>query len=127
MRHLSIPRGRLALGALAVSLLAGCATRPQPLYYWGDYPNVVYSHFQNAKGQQEQIQALEAIREKARAKGQALPPGFQAHLAMLYGQSGQTDRLAQNLEAEKQQFPEGAPFMDFILKKFERKPAEARP
>ena len=41
MRHLSIPRGRLALGALAVSLLAGCATRPQPLYYWGDYPNVV--------------------------------------------------------------------------------------
>jgi hypothetical protein len=85
----------------------------------------VYSHFQNAKGQQEQIQALEAIRESPR-QGQALPPGFQAHLAMLYGQSGQTDRLAQNLEAE-QQFPEGAPFMDFILKKFERKPAEARP
>ena len=46
---------------------------------------------------------------------------------MLYGQAGQTDRLAQNLEAEKQQFPESAPFMDFILKKFERKPAEARP
>ena len=127
MRHLSAPRGRLALAALAVSLLAGCATRPQPLYYWGDYPGLTYSYFQNAKGAQEQIQALEALREKARARGQALPPGFQAHLAMLYGQVGQTDRLSQNLEAEKQQFPESAPFMDFILKKFERKPAEARP
>ena len=61
MRHLSIPRGRLALGALAVSLLAGCATRPQPLYYWGDYPNVVYSHFQNAKGQQRYAGFLDAL------------------------------------------------------------------
>ena len=45
---------------------------------------------------------------------------------MLYGQSGQAGRLAESLEAEKQQFPEGAPFMDFILKKFQPKPAEAR-
>ncbi len=76
MRHPSTSRGRLALAALAVSLLAGCASGPQPLYYWGDYPSVMYSHFQNAKGQQEQIQTLEAMREKARAKGAALPPGF---------------------------------------------------
>ena len=40
--------------------------------------------------------------------------------------AGQAGRLAESLEAEKQQFPEGAPFMDFILKKFQPKPAEAR-
>ena len=122
----SFRHGRLALAALAVGLLAGCATQPKPLHYWGDYPSVMYSHFNNAKGQQEQIQALEAMREQARAKGLPLPPGFQAHLGMLYGQSGQAGRLAESLEAEKQQFPEGAPFMDFILKKFQPKPAEAR-
>lgn len=119
--------GRLVLAALAAGLLGGCATQPKPLYYWGEYPSVTYSHFNNAKGPQEQIAALESMREVARSKGLPLPPGFQAHLGMLYGQTGQTDRFAQNLEAEKQQFPEGAPFMDFILKKFERKPAEARP
>lgn len=126
--HLSFFRhGRLVLAALAVGMLAGCATQPKPLYYWGDYPSMMYSHFQSAKGQQEQIAALESTREKARAQGAALPPGFQAHLGMLYGQTGQTDRLLQNLEAEKQQYPESAPFMDFLLKKFEPKPAEARP
>ena len=48
----------------------------------------------------------------------ALPPGFQAHLAMLYGQTGRTDRLADNLEAEKTQFPESTSYMNFLLKKF---------
>ena len=116
MRHLSAPRGRLALAALAVGLLAGCATRPQPLYYWGDYPGLTYSYFQNAKGAQEQIQALEALREKARARGQALPPGYRAHMGMLYAKAGQPDKSADAISAEKAHFPESASFMDFLLR-----------
>jgi len=103
---------------LSTTLLAGCANRPQPIYYWGDYQSQVYGHFKGEKGPEDQIQALEAIREQARAKGKPLPPGFQAHLAMLYGQSGRSDRLMENLEAEKAQFPESSTFMDFLLKKF---------
>lgn len=121
-----LPRPARLVALATLSLLAGCATGPKPLYYWGDYQSLVYGHFQSTKSPQDQIQALEAIREQARAKGLPLPPGLQAHLAMLYGQTGQTDRLAANLEAEKRQFPEGAPFMDFLLKKFQRQPAEAR-
>lgn len=106
-----------ALAILSTTLVAGCVTRPQPLYYWGDYQNQVYGHFKGEKGPEEQILALEAVREQARAQGKALPPGFQAHLAMLYGQTGRTERLVEQLEAEKRQFPESSTFVDFLLKK----------
>lgn len=106
-----------ALTLLSTPLFAGCVTRPQPLYYWGDYQTQVYGHFKGEKGPEEQIQALEAVREEAHAQGQALPPGFQAHLAMLYGQTGRSERLVEQLEAEKKQFPESSTFVDFLLKK----------
>lgn len=117
---LSFKTGACTLAALSMTLLAGCATRQQPLYYWGSYQTQVYGHFKGDKGPEEQIQALEADREKALAQGKMLPPGFQAHLAMLYGQTGRSDRLAENLEAEKAHFPESSTFMDFLLKKFNR-------
>jgi hypothetical protein len=107
-----------SLAMLSSTLLAGCVSQPKPLYYWGDYQSQVYGHFKGEKGPEEQIQALELAREQAKSKGQQLPPGFQAHLAMLYGQTGRSERLVENLEAEKQQFPESATFMDFLLKKF---------
>lgn len=106
------------LAVFSSALLAGCVSRPQPLYYWGDYQSQVYGHFKGEKGPEEQIAALEAVREQARSQGKALPPGFQAHLAMLYGQTGRSERLVEQLEAEKKQFPESATFMDFLLKKF---------
>lgn len=108
---------RFALTLLATALLTGCAARQQPLYYWGDYQPQVYGHFKAEKGPDEQILALEEVREQAKAQGKLLPPGFQAHLAMLYGQTGRSERLIENLEAEKTQFPESSTFMDFLLKK----------
>ncbi len=100
-----------------VNLMAGCATKQQPLYYWGGYQLQVYGHFKGDKGPEEQIQALEEIKEKAAAGGKALPPGFRAHLAMLYGQTGRSDRLVEQLETEKRQFPESSVYVDFLLKK----------
>lgn len=122
-------RAPLTAAVLAAALMAGCATQTTPpLYYWGGYQAQLYGHFQNTKSPEEQIQALEEIREKARAKGLPLPPGLQAHLALLYGNTGQSERFMQNLQAEKQQFPESTSFIDFLLKKFENKPAtEKRP
>lgn len=104
----------------ASALLGGCAARQEPLYYWGGYQTQVYGHFTGEKGPDEQIQALEADAENARAKGKPLPPGYQAHLAMLYGQTGRTEQLRTNLEAEKAQFPESATFIDFLLQKFKQ-------
>ena len=106
-----------SLAIFSSALLAGCVSRPQPLYYWGDYQAQVYGHFKGERGPEEQIADLEAVRELARSQGKALPPGFQAHLAMLYGQAGRSDRMVEQLEAEKSQFPESSTFMNFLLKK----------
>ena len=109
-----------AVAVISMSSLAGCVTRPQHLYHWGGYQTQVYGHFKGDKDPAQQIQALEQEREAARSLGKPLPPGFQAHLAMLYGKTGRSDRMAENLEAEKAQFPESAAFMDFLLKNLTR-------
>jgi hypothetical protein len=114
---------RQLLGVLALLVLSGCATPPQPLYYWGDYQDQLYGHFKGVKSPEEQIARLEADVEKAASNNMALPPGFQAHLAILYGSTGNTEKMRNHLEAEKQQFPESSVFMDFLLKKFEHKDA----
>jgi hypothetical protein len=109
-----------ALAALAALTLAGCASGPQPLYHWGSYQEQIYGHFKGEKGPEEQIQSLEKDAEHAAAKNRPLPPGFQAHLAMLYGESGRPDKMASYLDEEKRHFPESATFMDFLLQKFKK-------
>jgi len=111
------PGAGLAAIALLAALLGGCATQQEPLYYWGSYQNQVYGHLLGEKSPEEQIQALEADAEHARSEGKALPPGYQAHLALLYGKTGRTEQMQSNLAAEKERFPEGATFMDFLLQK----------
>lgn len=104
------------LAALLASTLAGCVNRPQPLYYWGNFQDQQYAYFKGDKGPEDGIQNLERVREEARSRGRSVPPGFQAHLGMLYGLTGRTDLLEQNLLAERQQFPESAVYVDFLLK-----------
>lgn len=110
-------QGPLLLTALLAATLAGCATRQQPLYYWGNFQDQQYAYFKGDKGPEDGIQNLERVREEARSRGRPVPPGFQAHLGMLYGQTGRTDLFEQNLLAERQQFPESAVYVDFLLKK----------
>ena len=40
---------------------------------------------------------------------------------MLYGQAGRTDLFEQNLQAERQQFPESSAYVDFLLKKNQKR------
>lgn len=110
-------RGLVLISGLAVATLSGCVTRPQPIYYWGDFQSQQYSYFKGDKGPEDGIQNLEKVREEAKAKGRPVPPGMQAHLGMLYGLTGRTDLFEQNLQAERQQFPECSAYVDFLLKK----------
>jgi len=110
-------RGFVLIFGLVLAALSGCATRQQPLYYWGDFQSQQYSYFKGEKGAEEGILSLEKVREEAKAKGMPVPPGLQAHLGMLYGQTGRTDLFEQNLLAERQQFPESSVYVDFLMKK----------
>jgi len=109
-------RGLMLFCGLAVVTLSGCATRPQPIYYWGDFQPQQYSYFKGDKGPEESILALEKVREEAKSIGRPVPPGMQAHLGMLYGLTGRSDLFEQNLQAERQQFPESSVYVDFLLK-----------
>lgn len=97
-------------------LLGACASQPRTLYHWDTYQNQVYAYLKDSGGDQAaQIAQLEAGIEKARAAGQPLPPGYRAHLGMLYGNAGHVDDMKQQFDLERQAFPESAAFLDFLL------------
>lgn len=102
----------------ALVFLSGCATQEKPLYYWGSYQAQTYAYFKGEASPEEQIIALEEDVQKARAEGLELPPGYHAHLGMLYAKVGKEDQVVQQLETERTYFPESASFMDFLLRKF---------
>lgn len=104
----------LAVGALS---LTACVTAPEPLYYWGDYQPQVYGHLTGTKGPDEQIASLEAGLEKAQAKGKLPPPGYLAHLGILYAQKGDSDNMLRYFDAEKLHYPESTAYIDFLLSK----------
>lgn len=109
-----------AVAAPAILLLAtACVQQPRPLYYWGGYQEQVYDYFKNAGGGfEKQIIVLEADTQKARATGAQLPPGFHAHLGLLYAQVGKEDQVIQQLETEKTLYPESAKYMDFLIARY---------
>jgi hypothetical protein len=114
------PLARIATG-LAIAgavFLSGCAPTHQTLYYWGDYQTQVYGHFAKENGPEEQIAKLEAGLEKARASGKPVPPGYNAHLGILFALGEHADQMRKYFEAEKQLYPESAAYIDFLLRKF---------
>ena len=100
---------------LAVLALAGCAQAPQ-LYAWGTFPAQQYAYLRGESGE-SQIAGLEKQREQASSRNEQLPPGFRAHLGMLYGKAGQDEKMLQQLNEEKTAFPEAAPYIDHLLSK----------
>jgi hypothetical protein len=110
----------LLLGA-CIALFAGCAHKaPAPLYMWETFPKMQYDALLRAGiTPVEQVGAMEAQVEKARAAGASLPPGFRAHLGMLKLSAGDADQARQLWRAEKAAFPESTPYMDQLLKRLD--------
>lgn len=114
-------RFRIAGVLLLSAILAGCATKPTSLYQWQGYQNNVDAYFRGDKlSPDAQAQLMESDLQKIRASGAAVPPGYYAHLGLLYGQQGKLDQFAQQVQAEKKQYPESETFMDFLLRNFKK-------
>jgi hypothetical protein len=102
-------------------LLEGCATKPSTLYQWQDYQTNVDSYFRGDKVSPDaQTQLMESDLQKIVANGGVVPPGYYAHLGLLYGKQGQLDQFAEKIQAEKKQYPEAETFMDFLLRNFKK-------
>ena len=112
---------RFGLSAGLLILFAGCAS-PQSIYYWGHYEDLVYtSYAEPGKADPAlQIEQLEADYEVARARNLPVPPGFHAHLGVLYLRLGKLDRARRRLQAEQGQFPESAVSMQRLLSQLPR-------
>ncbi|MBK4784120.1 MAG: DUF4810 domain-containing protein [Pantoea sp. Pent] len=109
---------QLSAALIAAGVLAGCAPKgPEPIDYWGDYQQQVYSYYQKDSDPQKQIDALNLDIEKAKAVNKPVAPGLHAQLGLLYAKNGNTDKAFSQFALEKQLFPESAPYMDFLMKK----------
>lgn len=104
-----------ALMLMAIATLAGCQSAPKPLYQWESYQPQVYEYFKG-EAKEAQVAKLEEGLQKINATGNKVPPGYHAHLGMLYLSMGKDDQMVQELRTEKALFPESASYMDFLLK-----------
>lgn len=102
---------------LLAATLTGCVA-PQPkLYAWGTYQDQVHSYLTSPDGDVvAQAAELERLQEEAKATNGVMPPGFHAHIGLLYASMGRVDQAATAFNAEKAQYPESAAYMDFLLR-----------
>jgi hypothetical protein len=111
--------------AMMVAMLAltGCANKaPPPLYGWDGYEKNLDTYFRGDRESLDtQAKQMEDNLRKIRSAGQATPPGYQAHLGLLHGKQGDLARFQQQLQAEKEQFPESETFVNFLLRQFKPK------
>jgi hypothetical protein len=112
----SLIAARVLAGCAVLSMTA-CVTAPPTMYAWGSYEELIYTAAAKPGTLTPEAQAdlLEKDRQTAQAAGRPLPPGWRAHLATLYAESGQLDLAEQELLAEKAAFPESATLVDRLL------------
>jgi hypothetical protein len=107
---------KLLAVVVTVAALSGCQTT-KPLYHYGSYQDIVYTHFKNEDSSvTQEIDVLEKTIAKSAAKNLQVGPGLNAHLGYLYIESGQMDKGVAYLRQEKALYPESAQFIDFLLK-----------
>ncbi len=109
----------MALIGVSITMI-GCANQQKNLYGWGPYQQQVYNRFKAEGSPEEQIASLEEGLQKMRAANEIVPPGYYAHLGMLYGETGKDSQMVQELTAEKTAFPESASYMDFLMRKYKK-------
>ena len=127
------PRGtfRYPLGLIGLCLqLQACTSAPPTLYQWHDYSARTHDYLQthgNTADTPSRDASLKTMQdsladfqnEKHRA-----PPGYHAHLGLLYAQQGDLAQYSEALETEKALFPESTVFMNYLMNNINPVPSE---
>ncbi|MCI6989564.1 MAG: DUF4810 domain-containing protein [Campylobacter sp.] len=102
---------------ILVLFLAGCAQKKETLYYWDvDYNVALYEYLNDDGDINKQISDLENYINDAYNKSKPLPPGLNAHLALLYSRLGNTQKSDYYFDEEVKRFPESKHYIDFLKK-----------
>jgi hypothetical protein len=114
----TLGRTRLFFLALLPAIcFSACNSTPGTLYSWGNYENKIYAYLQN-ESPAEQISVLQDDLLKIEETGRKAPPGYYAHLGMLYEEVGDHGLAISCFMVEKARFPEAAVFMDYLLARY---------
>ncbi|CAG9001140.1 MAG: hypothetical protein CENE_03157 [Candidatus Celerinatantimonas neptuna] len=113
----------IAVVSLPLLLLSGCASKPKPVFYWGDYETLIYQMYMKpgSADPATQISKLTVDIQKAHAKGLPIAPGIHAHLGYMYILDGKPALAREEFLKEKQLYPESASFIDGIIKRMDEK------
>jgi hypothetical protein len=101
----------------SANYFSACTSSSGALYSWGDYEGKVYTYLQG-ESPAAQISALQDGLLKIEETGKKVPPGYYAHLGMLYAETGDDGLAISCFIAEKTRFPEAAVFMDYLLARY---------
>lgn len=120
MKNMTKVRWRgLVLCGLLCSLLAGCAMGPKPLYYWGNYEQLIYE-MQVKPGAADPVKQIDLLTtdiQRASDHGLQVPPGLYAHLGFMYAIQGEGANALQAFNQEKALYPESTVLIDGMLKR----------
>ena len=93
---------------------SSCESISDTLYSWGSYESQVHAYLKG-DSREAQISVLEKELEKIESNSENIPPGFLAHLGLLYSETGNDEKAIICFQMEKEYFPEAIAFMDFLL------------
>jgi hypothetical protein len=107
---------RGALLACTAALLAGCVAQ-RPLYQWGSYEDLIYQAWREPGSvpAEKQVELMQRDYQQGQALHLRMPPGWHAHLGVLYYGIGKQDEALRELQVEKTEFPESAAFVDGLV------------
>jgi len=103
---------------IVIAIFSGCVSKQ--IYYWGDFEIMTLMYMKGEEERSVQIQRLENIKQEIESSGKPFPPGFNAHLGLLYVETGNRATAISYFEAEKALFPEAAHYMDFTISRTRR-------
>jgi hypothetical protein len=99
--------------AIAIAVcFTGCGT--SSTYFWGNYEPQVYAYLKG-ESPERLLPTMERDRERIGSNSTKAPPGFYAHLGLLYMETGNIAEAIVCFEMEKYLFPEAVTYMDFLL------------
>ena len=102
--------GRLTLVALPL-WLAACASGPQTLYHWGNYPDTLHAWYDGTDDWVGQEQALRKIISEAASRRQKVGPGVHGQLGLVLSRQGRDGEAQDEFAEEQALYPESATFM----------------
>lgn|GEM_PF-356804 len=106
----------------AATLFSGCVANHN-LYYWGSYEDQIHNSYDSSGkfSPESRVIQFEAEAEKAKSKGQSLPPGFHAQLGYDYAVTDRKDLALEQFTMEKELFPESSVYMDLLINQIKPK------